>query len=138
MTRTVADIAQDVRTQDNLATENPIFIVQERYRFYGIDEGYTDEWVWIETDEHTEVTDPDVVERLNDLAENYEDTPGYVKVGVFDDWRFVTACFTRKGCEDFLAIQNHNLRQPTRIWVAGGYRNHEWSTMRKHLKEFGE
>ena len=47
-------------------------------------------------------------------------------------WCFVTASFTRKGCEEYLRANGHNLGR-VRIFAHGSHRNEEWRTVRKHL-----
>lgn len=55
-----------------------------------------------------------------------------MRLAVFDVWEFVTACFTEKGCKDYLAVNGHNLTEP-RIYAAGSYRNEEFRTVREYL-----
>lgn len=141
--RTIRDIAQDVATQDNAITELPIFIVRQKRRTYGIDDHYTDDFVWMSDGAEPHEADPETAARLDELSktsdyvdeiilgEDGEETT-WKKVGYRDHWEFVTACFTRRGCADYLRINGHNLTNPE-IYVASGYRNDEWKTMREHL-----
>jgi hypothetical protein len=46
--------------------------------------------------------------------------------------RFVTACLTRKGAEDYIACNGHNLTNPY-IYVESLYRNAEMIALRNHL-----
>lgn len=50
--------------------------------------------------------------------------------------RFVTACFTRKGAEDYLAVNGHNLRDPF-IYVASAWRNKEMIELREAMLAAG-
>lgn len=132
--RTIAEIAEDVRTQDNRITANPIFIVQQKRRITGLDPQYadSDKIVWIE-DGYGEVKDPDEIKRLDaEYEKTYTEPDGYTRSGYLDIWEFVTACFTENGCEDYLRQNGHNLREP-RIYVEGGHRNDEWQTLRRFL-----
>lgn len=142
--RTIEQIAQDVATQDNAITELPIFIVQQRRRTYGIDDRYTDEFVWMSEGDDPHKADSETAAKLDELRKTYSDYDDeiilgedgeettWTRVGYRDHWEFVTACFTRVGCEDYLRVNGHNLTDP-RIYVESGYRNAEWETMRKHL-----
>ena len=42
--RTLQDIAQDVATQDNDGTADPMFVVQSKKRVYGLSEDYVSEY----------------------------------------------------------------------------------------------
>lgn len=111
-------IGEQIRTQDNLATELPIFYVQSRRRIYGLQTDWSDEQVYLyDGDEITE-WEPNENERvsLRSLDEKGELPDAVSKCGYTDIWITATACFTRKGCEDYLAVNGHNLTDP-RIYV---------------------
>ena len=141
--RSLQDIAQDVATQDNAITELPVFIVQQKRRTYGVDSSYTDDFVWMSKGLDPREADAETTAKLNNLQKtscyfdeivllnNGEETT-WIEVGYRDNWEFVTACFTRHGCEDYLRVNGHNLTNPE-IYVASGHRNREWETMRNHL-----
>jgi len=143
--RTIQDIAQDVATQDNAITELPIFIVRQKRRTYGIDSRYTDDFVWMSDGAEPHEADSETAAKLDAAfvescdwtvslpdVDDPEDELTWTKVGYRDHWEFVTACFTRRGCEDYLRINGHNLTTHE-VYVASGYRNDEWKTMREHL-----
>jgi hypothetical protein len=141
--RTIQQIAQDVATQANAITELPIFIVRQKRRTYGIDDSYTDDFVWISDGAESNEADSETAAKLDELSKtsDYDDEiilsedgeeTTWNKIGYRDHLEFVTACFTRRGCEDYLRINGHNLTNPE-IYVASGYRNDEWKTMREHL-----
>lgn len=143
--RTIQDIAQNVATQDNAITELPVFIVRQKRRTYGIDDRYTDEFVWMSEGPEPHEADLETSVRLDAAfaescdgtislpdADDPENETAWTKVGYRDHWEFVTACFTRRGCEDYLRVNGHNLTNPE-IYVASGYRNDEWKMMREHL-----
>lgn len=50
--------------------------------------------------------------------------------------KFITACFTQKGCEDFIAADGHNHDDPS-VYVASGYRNEEWIQLRDFFLHVG-
>lgn len=141
--RTIEDIARDIATQDNAITELPIFIVRQKRRTYGIDSSYTDDFVWMSDGIESHEADTETAAKLDELQETSDffdkiilgedgEETTWTEVGYRDHWEFVTACFTRRGCEDFLRINGHNLTNPE-IYVASGYRNNEWALLRVHL-----
>mgnify|MGYP000977418544 CR=1 FL=1 len=136
MTAALQAIGEQIRIQDNRATDAPIFIVQQRKRIYGIGEDYTDDYVWIDTQGDSHEADPEEAATLDAMYEEdfyHEGLKNWRRVGFIDIWEFVTACFTEKGCQDFIALNGHNLTDP-RIYAAGSYRNIEYRTVRDYLK----
>lgn len=127
------EIGRLIKTQDNGITPAPIFIVQQVKRTWGLDAEYSDYYIWMETEsgEYGEA-EPGKVEELEALDYACEDTPGWEKCYYQDSWEFVTACFTEKGCQDFIDRNGHNLHSP-RIYAEGSYRNEEWRTIRDFL-----
>lgn len=126
----LSEICQNLHTQDNRATEAPIFIVQQNKPIYGLSPEYTDKGIWLYDGEECE---DEKNEKLEEQWQKDRTHPsGYERVGFVDHWEFVTACFTEQGCLDFLAIEGHNLNEP-RIYAAGSYRNQEWRTVRDFL-----
>ena len=123
-----------ILTQDNRATSHPMFIVQRRQRTYGVDTDYTDSSVWMNGDreEASEVESAG----LDSFSSRGVDINGWENVGFVEHWEFVTACFTEKGCEDYLAANGHDLGE-TRIYVDSGYRNEEWKAVRGLLSAKG-
>lgn len=122
-------VGEAVATQDNLATDQPMFVVQQRLRIYGISSDYADGFDWL-NEEGDVLSAEAAADRLVGVdGESCRD--GWPrKVYYKDIWEHVTTCFTRRGCEAFLAINGHNLRSP-RIYVEGSYRNLEWQLVRK-------
>jgi hypothetical protein len=124
-------IGELIRTQDNRATDAPLFIVEELVRIVGIMEDYTDNFVWMYEGSEADESEKALLDQLE--IENKEVPEGWEKVGYVDQWKFVTACFTEKGCGDYLTKNGHNLGQ-TRIYAAGSYRNEEFRAVREFLK----
>ena len=123
----VRGIAQNLRNQDNRITQDPIFVVQQKQRIWGPDQG---DYAWMD-EEWTEVDAAKAAE-LDAAEETGESTKGYTKAYYVDIWVFVTACFTEQGCKDYLLVNGHNLREP-RIYAESGWRNAEWIFLRKFL-----
>ena len=130
-------IGERIRTQDNRATSAPLFIVQEKKRLYGIDSNYTDDFVWIHTAGECEEADEDEAKRLFRLEDEGNDDSDWTKTGYVDQWLFVTACFTEKGCQEYIDANRHNLKNP-RIYAASAYRNEEFISVREFLRDYKE
>ena len=62
---------------------------------------------------------------------------GHHRTGYIDIMEFVTACFTEKGCAEFIRVNGHNLTDPD-IYAYSGYRNQEWIDLRKFLRTQGD
>lgn len=127
-------LGKTIATQDNRATDAPIFIVQQK-RSYVTEEGYNDSrYEWRET-ESGDYSGPDDEElaRLDKFYANEGHEPkGWKRFAIMDVWEFVTACFTEQGCKDYIAINGHNLKEP-RIYAEGSFRNEEFRSLRKTL-----
>ena len=129
MSERMQQIGELIRTQDNRITDAPMFIVQEKKREYGYDPDYSDDSVWLDSEnEYREATEAQSI-WLDSLAET---TSGWVKTGYKDRWEFVTACFTEQGCKDFIAADGHNHCE-LRIYADGSYRNAEFRAVREYL-----
>ncbi len=129
----LSSLARQLRTQDNLATSIPIFVVQQQRRTYGIDTAWSDHVCWLHSDELDEV-EPGLASSLEAGWHDGAGEPrGFFRTGYRDDWEFVTACFTWRGCEDYILANGHNLRSP-RIYVESGYRNREWEELREFFQ----
>lgn len=126
-------IARNLATQDNRATDCPIFIVQERRRVYGFDPAYSDKTVWLDSD--GDEVDPEEHARLEALHDDAEDIPAErTRTAYQDTWEYVTACFTEAGCRDYIRRNGHNHRGELRIYAAGSWRNDEWRAVRDLLR----
>ncbi len=126
-------LADRLRTQDNLATAHPIYCVQEADRIDGVIDSDTYDWV----DEDYYPVDPEKAKELDAADLDFEDekTKGYSKAYYRIEWRTVRACLTRKGAEDYLAADGHNLRRhgEPRIYVETLYRCAEMIALREWL-----
>lgn len=100
------EMGERLRTQDNLATAHPIFLVEQQRRIYGVDSDHTDDFEWLEGE-----------------------SVGYTMI-----WEFVTCCFSQVAAQSYIDANRHNLKEP-RIYVASAYRNPEWIAVRKRLMD---
>jgi hypothetical protein len=118
-------------------TVDPIFLVEQKRRIYGFEDGYGDDFEWFDSDQQ-ETVGSIRARRLTALDDNFRRVyKKYIKIFYQDRWEFVTCCFTRGGAEAFIKRQAHNLKE-TRIWVDSLFRNQEMITVREHLKSLGE
>ena len=102
MNNKLQEIAQELNTQDNRCTSDPIFLVQELHVIHGMSTDYSDDIIWVEDCDWGEASE----EEHNELEEyydaNYEEPEGWVRTAVLKEWRFVQPFFTEKA-----ANQNH-------------------------------
>lgn len=137
----LTELASNLNTQDNLATQYPFYCVYSKRSIY-IEDGYggiETKDVWVDDDDYCEVEDG-LSEALSVISEGYSS----VKVTV-DDCKtqyhrktvgiipqFETACLTRAGADAYLAANSHNLNQPY-IHVHSLNRNDEMIGLREHI-----
>lgn len=132
------EMAQDIRTQDNACTAEPIYIVQQRQRMYGIDPDLCDDGkiVWLDLmNDHEELSGEEAEFLEKAYQKNFEEPENFTRTGYIDQWEFVQPFFTRKGAEEYIEANRHNLKEP-RIYVDSAYRNKEWQEVRKRLSVY--
>ena len=133
-TEQLAALSTELRTQDNACTAEPMFVVYQIKRIYGLDPDYTEDTTW--THSEGEETDPEIIAALEALDDagspTIHDGTAYERVGYIDIDQFVTVCLTRKGAEAFIARMKHRLNKP-HIDVDTFYRNDEMLALRNHL-----
>jgi hypothetical protein len=129
-------IKQNLLTQDNRCTDQPLFIVQRLVRDYGYKEGYTDDYIWVDSDDYEAgEVDDDKAKELDQLDYDLEDTDPYEKVYYKERWEFVQAFFTEQGAKNYLAANGHNLGK-TRIYAEDSYRNFEFREIRNFILNY--
>ena len=103
-------IGEQLRTQDNCCTKDPIFQVRGRRRIYGMDPDYgSDQFEWIATMDDFMVVDP---------PEDEDNPPeGIEKLCYTTVDEILCACFTRAGCEEHLRRNRHNYRNYDKVWI---------------------
>ena len=130
------ELGKEILTQDNRITDAPLFIVQQKKVDWGYDHSYSEDYKWINSMEDYIEAEDDKAEELDSLEDRLESTGDWEKVHYCERWEFVTACFTEKGCKDYLAINGHNLSE-TRIYADSSYRNNEYRMVRDFLISLG-
>lgn len=127
-------IGKRLLTQNNRITQDPIFLVQEKKREWGVDPGYTDLFTWIHDEDCDQVSPQKMRALEKKFDETGDDNPkGYRRVGYTERWEYVQACFTEAAAQLYIDENRHNLHEP-RIYAASGYRNKEWIAVRAYLK----
>lgn len=129
----MAEIGERLRTQDNMATAHPMFVVFEKMPVYGNEfaDYHSDIGVtWTHDGEAVASDLEDSLEAGWVASRNVPD--GYARAQFVEVDSFVTACFTREACERFIEANAHNLRKPF-VYVASAHRNREWQAVRAFL-----
>lgn len=130
--RGIHEIAKSMATQDNQATEHPLFVVERKRTVYGMDLAYSDEWAWGDSDGEVDET---IEGLLNALLNSDGDIPKkYRRVGVAHHWEFVTCCLTEDGANAYLEANGHNLGE-TRVCVRSAWRNEEMQAVQSLVSE---
>lgn len=126
----IAAIVANLHTQDNRATAQPLFAVQQKRVIGGFTEDYATAHAWVDWDGECL---PEESARYDAMRASGEPLPdGVRRVGFIELWEFVTGCMTEQGCKDFIACNGHNLKEP-RIYAYSGYRNAEFIAVREWL-----
>ncbi|MCW2242304.1 hypothetical protein [Azospirillum canadense] len=128
---TLAKVGALIASQNNRCTHEPLFVVFQKRRIYGLDEDHTDNIVWLDTDGDYATADERQHRILERMHERGRDTGRWERVGYVDTDEFVTACFTEVGAQAYIDANGHNLHQPF-IFVTSLYRNDEMIALR-HL-----
>jgi hypothetical protein len=152
-------IAEEIRTQDNRATESPIFILFDRVKM-PTDRDYSDDYIYHDADnddcdvdgnreallkyikdEFDTITySPIGVNRKEDLDKLSEDQlldimendRTFYKVHVKTVNEFKQAFFTNKSAQEFLEANRHRFDDPF-IYCDSMYRNYEMQAIRNAL-----
>lgn len=125
-----AAIDADLR-HNNHHTAEPIFLVEQRRRIYGMDSDYTDEFEWL-SEEGSQIDDT----RARRLEALYQggcidsEHRGYRRACYIDRWEFVQPFFTRQAAQSYIDANAHRMTDP-RIMVDSAYRNPEWQAIRR-------
>lgn len=122
-------ISEQLNSQDNRMTSDPMFCIQILVREPGFDTSFTDNECWVSS-EHNDV--------LYDKSPPKDEEGWEGPYGYKDHWLTKKVFFTKKGCEDYLAVDGHNLKSLahdgiTRIYVESYYRCDEMISIREAL-----
>ncbi|MCP4489045.1 MAG: hypothetical protein GY820_17290 [Gammaproteobacteria bacterium] len=126
------ELSRELRTQDNLCTADPIYIVQTRNRIFGMDSLYADDYQWVPSGDWESIMDEPEDDDGNPLSEEQAEDAGWEKVYYVTEWVFKTAHLTRKAAERYIESYRHNLTEP-RIYVDSMHRCPEMIRLREIL-----
>jgi len=126
-------IKDRMKGQDNRCTADPIYVVQQKRRIFGVKHGYTDNFAWTDDDGNViDCNDPEAEEMNEYYDNNYEWPEGWTRTGYIEEWVFVQPFFSFIGAEKYIEANRHNLEEP-RVYVDSAYRNDEWKAVREVL-----
>lgn len=117
-------IGELITTQDSLYTADPLYVVFQNRRIYGIDTKHDGPVVWYSIYGEGEAEEEMAADLENAYQENSQEPEGWMRTSYVDVDVFCTACFTRNGCEEYLRVNGHNLNEPF-IYVESLRRNEE-------------
>ena len=127
------ELGEEVILQSDRCTAHPMFVVQERKLDYGYDPDYADDYHWLNAANEYEIADPVLSRHLDNLYQASGNTPrDWQKTYYRERWEFVTACFSEKGCEEFINVDGHNHGE-LRIYATSAHRNMEFRKLRDFL-----
>jgi len=121
-------IAEQIATQDNRCTTDPIFVVFQKAQFVASPEHDHDYEEWFDKD--GSIADKEIAIKLD--AGDIDEDEGWRKLSIKEINLFVTACFTLNGAKKYLDTNGHNLRNPF-IYVHSLYRNAEMIGLREYI-----
>lgn len=136
-------LAENIKTQDSRSTSSPLFCVYD-IGYVVHDDDYSSsfdtEEVWVDDEGNSFSKNDGEFKALETLCDGNEitvDGTRYNKICRSLIPRFVTACFTEAGANDYLDADGHNLNRPY-IHVHSLNRNAEMIGLRNHLSILGE
>ena len=77
-----------LRTQDNLATAEPVFIVQQKRRIYGIDTAFAGNITFLDSSEGFELTDEALATVTKQFNATGNTPKNCTRTGYIDNWEF--------------------------------------------------
>lgn len=140
----IAEISENLKTQDNRSTRDPMFCVQVLERIGSLEPGYGSGTMFYDgangCEYYSDDSDNSRWHELMYAYENGDDLPDDVGSGNYHEvWLTVQTCFTEAGCKRYLELDGHNLRHyhGVRIYVESFQRNPEMLAIREALLETG-
>ncbi len=134
-------IAENLRTQDNRCTANPVFCVQGLERIGPLIVGHgTGDLAFYDRDDMESIyhdgPDPKRWELLESQHDD-DDLPDHIlPFSYMEKWFTVQTCFTEAGCQRYLDQDGHNVRRQyheVRIYADSFNRNLEMLEVREHI-----
>lgn len=130
----IEEIGERLRTQDNRITADPMFLVQELKRHYGIDTDYSDDIAW-RSAEYDEVS-PAKSKKLEAKYRAGCSVPNeYTRTAYRDEWTYVMCFFTEAAADFYIKTKSHHHNGKLRTYAGSAHDNPEWKAIRKLLME---
>jgi len=101
----LSHIGEQLRTQDNRMTSNPMFQVRIKVRDVGYDSNFASGHCWRDSANEETIYDDDKDFKGEPDGSEWEE------FGYRDRWEIVMIAFTQKGCEEYLRLNGHNDRR---------------------------
>lgn len=126
-------LVADLSTQDNAATADPYYTVQQQVRDWGIEDGFEDGFAWC--DENGDEADGELAAALTAHCHEVFDTEiewdevMWTKRNYRERWEHVQAFLTQGAALAFMEREKHN-RGPMRTWVESACRNPQMRQLR--------
>jgi len=128
------ELLADLKDNDHFTAE-PIFFVEKRVRIYGLDPLWVDDYVWLDTEEGEEITDPEEIALYEKTDRHLGELPDcIVKTGYVDMWVPVQPFFTRSAAQFYVDTKSHKHKEELRIYVDSAKgRNPQWQKIRDYF-----
>lgn len=142
----VGEVGDEMQTEDCRMTADPIWIVYDKKKIYGMDEEHCDDFDWLDSNCDYDPVDVDNLEdegeekKLEGL-DGYEkdralEKMGYVKAFyIVNKEVFKTAHFTESGANAYIKTNRHNLNDPY-TFVDYMHRSFQMVELRNAIKGF--
>lgn len=135
-------IAEQIQTQDNCMTRDPMFCVQVLERIGPIMQCYgSGNLMFLDEEEqecyYADDNDPSRFLELKDLHDTGDLPDHIIAASYIDKWFTIQTCFTENGCKSYLEEDGHNLQhyKDVRIYIESFHRNKEMQEIRRFLSQ---
>lgn len=138
MSDLIKNIQKELKTQDNRITADPIFLVQEKERVYGMDLEYAPESCYYDWENYEEVSEEEYEKDLKEWGENFRSgaRKSYEEVGYFDQWITKLFFFTHKAAQEYIDTRAYRHSGELRIYVASLCDNDEMRQLRNYILNY--
>jgi hypothetical protein len=132
----LVELVNNLKTQYNRATADPIYCVQERIKEPRPDEYSSDGTFYVERVSGDCDQYDSLIEMYRNLLENghtKDEIRGeYDVINYTEEWHTVQACFTEQGAQWFINRKKHDYKK-LQIYAESLYHNYEMRTLRNIL-----
>jgi len=140
----IKELIENLKTQDNYITSDPIYTVQKLKKIYGLDLDYGEYYDWINNENDFYVADSklkaelDRAYILNRSSFTYDDeiiiVNGWEKSFFYAEWETIETFLTEKSAKDYIELHKHRYPDSElKMFVASGYRNPEMRAIREYF-----